>query len=616
MSELQGIDAEIYGYIADKPPQSFLLFAGAGSGKTRTLVNVLQEIKKNSKLIQNGKRVAVITFTNAACEEIKHRLQYDSIFSVSTIHSFAWEMIKPFSKNIRIWLEEKLQTDIIDLKDKRDRLRTHDSRANYDKKLSKLQKRLENLYSCTNFIYSPTEILTGTSALNHAEVISIFSDFLNNYALMQKILVNEFPIILIDECQDTQKELLKSLIQTQQSNPETFVLGLFGDLMQRIYSNGYAELVKELPSDWAKPRKRSNYRSPIRIVELINKIREIEEKDYFYEQKSESRSIGTVRLFLVNNNIVDRIKCEQTVREKMAEICEDSEWIDVKNVKTLVLEHAMAAKRLGFDQFYAPLAGNPSLRDSLLQKTGTGISFLLSQFLPLVDSIKNDNSFNLMRILEKNSSLMNKKDGEIDFQLLNIITKELSEKIKEAGSIYSLLKLVHEKKLLTLPNEIEFALSPTDNDEDSMEDEDLKIYTWKRALEADLNQLENYSLYMEGKLGFDTHQGVKGLEFLRVMAILADDEANGFLFKYEKLFGVEGLSRTDEDNIKSGKDNALSRACRLFYVICSRAKDSLAVVIYSKNPVLIKNELIGLKWFKEQEIFIFNENNNLFICKN
>lgn len=35
----------------------------------------------------------------------------------------------------------------------------------------------------------------------------------------------------------------------------------------------------------------------------------------------------------------------------------------------------------------------------------------------------------------------------------------------------------------------------------------------------------------------DTHQGVKGLEFPRVMVIMDDHEALGFPFKFDMLFG-------------------------------------------------------------------------------
>src|SRR5471030_464588 len=111
------IDGEIYGYLSEAPPKSFMLYAGAGSGKTKTLVSVLDTLRKNQGqvLSLSGKKVAVVTYTNAACEEIKERLKNDPIFQVSTIHSFSWELIKGFTFDIRSWLEKKLAKDIEEL---------------------------------------------------------------------------------------------------------------------------------------------------------------------------------------------------------------------------------------------------------------------------------------------------------------------------------------------------------------------------------------------------------------------------------------------------------------------------------------------------------------------
>ena len=44
---------------------------------------------------------------------------------------------------------------------------------------------------------------------------------------------------------------------------------------------------------------------------------------------------------------------------------------------------------------------------------------------------------------------------------------------------------------------------------------------------------------------FDTHQGVKGLEFPRVFVVIDDEAARGFMFSYEKLFGARAMTSTD-----------------------------------------------------------------------
>ena len=52
-------------------------------------------------LLLQGKNVAVITFTNAATDEIINRLNYSSVFHISTIHSFVWDVIKYYQTDIK-----------------------------------------------------------------------------------------------------------------------------------------------------------------------------------------------------------------------------------------------------------------------------------------------------------------------------------------------------------------------------------------------------------------------------------------------------------------------------------------------------------------------------------
>ncbi|OOF60120.1 UvrD-helicase domain-containing protein [Rodentibacter myodis] len=597
---MSNTDNEIFSYVTQDPPKSFLLFAGAGSGKTRTLVSVLEKIKNEYKtnLIKQSKQVKVITFTNAACDEIKHRLRYDSTFSVSTIHSFAWDFIKPFTKNIKDYLEEKINGDIIDLTVKISKAKSENSQENYKKDLRKKQDRLNNLQYIDRFIYSPIEILVGKGTLNHSEVISIFAKFLREYPLMKNILISQHPILFIDECQDTQKELLIALIETQKAHSEEFCLGLFGDLTQQIYSSGYPELVKNLPEDWKKPSKEYNYRCPTRIVDLINKIGHI--NNTFIPQTAKQTEEGLLRLFILKECSEKKLEKEQFIRERMSSISSDSDWINIEKVKTLVLEHSMAAKRGGFEDFFLPLSKNNIIKDNLLQNTGSHIQFLLQQFLPLIDSIQENKQFNLMRILEKYSPRMVEDKIENNFVSLKDDIKNFYPLVKDDSTLNDILSYVYDKEILEIPDDIKNGLN-FDKQEYEKDDKD---FLWNQALKSTLSQLKKYSLYAKGELGFDTHQGVKGLEFPRVMAILDDSDSNGFLFKYNKLIGVELLSDTDKKNITSGKDNVLTRTARLFYVICSRAQKSLAVVVYTSNPEDLKQKAINLEWFTENEIEI------------
>ncbi|MBL8304637.1 MAG: hypothetical protein JNM26_17945 [Ideonella sp.] len=114
-----------------------------------------------------------------------------------------------------------------------------------------------------------------------------------------------------------------------------------------------------------------------------------------------------------------------------------------------------------------------------------------------------------------------------------------------------------------------------------------------KFLGAPFSQVEPFAMYLAGKAHFDTHQGVKGLEFDRVMVIMDDEEARGFLFKYEDLFGG-----------KAAGDKTVETTRRLFYVTCSRAKRSLALVAYTSAPDRVRHFVVQEGWFAEDEIVV------------
>src|SRR6266853_1519199 len=91
-------------------------------------------------------------------------------------------------------------------------------------------------------------------------------------------------------------------------------------------------------------------------------------------------------------------------------------------------------------------------------------------------------------------------------------------------------------------------------------------------------------------------------EFPRVMVIIDDTEARGFSFSYEKLFGAKQKTKADLENEREGKETGIDRTRRLFYVTCSRAERSLAIVAYSENPQRVRDHVTSQVWFERGEI--------------
>jgi DNA helicase-2/ATP-dependent DNA helicase PcrA len=146
-----------------------------------------------------------------------------------------------------------------------------------------------------------------------------------------------------------------------------------------------------------------------------------------------------------------------------------------------------------------------------------------------------------------------------------------------------------------------------EEDERKDEEESSEVSAWGQALAAPFSELAKYDRYVRGLSQFDTHQGVKGLEFPRVMIVINDEEMRGFMFNYGKLLGTHEKSKTDRDNEAAGKETSIDRTRRLFYVTCSRAEESLAIVYYSDDPPRAREALLRLGWFASEEIELDDE---------
>lgn len=408
------VDREIESCFSASSPNNFFVFAGAGSGKTRSLINTLNFLDKEQgeKLLMKGKQIAVITYTNAACDEISRRLQYKSIFSVSTIHSFLWELIKNYQVDIKTWIMESVQKEIEELKQKQTKTSRGKAGEKRAETIKKKTERLAKIRSIQKFSYNPNGDNVGYDSLSHSEVIKMSTEFIATEPTMQDILTSKYPILLIDESQDTKKELIDALLIVCEKYGEKFIVELL--------------------------------RKAEEAVELLMKL-----------------------------------------------------WNDGKVPTCLeVLK---------------------SIRDTGLFKVGNRVDEVLADY---------------------------------------------------------------------------------------SQDENEKITALRTALSAPFYELERYALYVSDNTRFATHQGVKGLEFPRVMVILDDAQARGFLFSYEKLFGVKAQSDTDEKNAHDGKDTSITRTARLFYVACTRAKKSLAIVAYTENEEMVRDTALANGWFLENEIYI------------
>lgn len=621
------IDASIRECLRIGSGKSFITFAGAGSGKTYSLKEALDYLKKkcSGNFVRQGRQIAVVTFTNNAADEIKERIEQNAIFAVSTIHSFCWSAIAGFNEDIRKWYLETIPSDLAKVQDEERRGRAGKASDARKRTIIRLKEKMEWLAEPRSFIYDPNGVNSFQNALSHADVLKIFSIFLATKPMMAEVIVNKFPFIFIDESQDTDKDVVNAFFELQDTKSDKIVIGLFGDTMQRIFGGGELELGKTKPNGWITFNKEMNHRSVRRIVGLGNQIRSEDDKRKQFALNGAAE--GCVRYFLLPHGTANKDSVEAKIREDMAKITGDADWTNTQSKETaiLLLEHRMAGRRLGFDDLWDKLSKSDKVKDRIPEGKNTELNFFSDIVFPIAEASLNGKRAELMSILRESKSplleasvLEANKDDPLalartaEHAFRNVVSND-------NVSFRTVLEVLAEYKLLIIPTKLRSFIAVPEEakvvadanhtdatlEADAKETDDSEIDAWANALETSFFQIRNYKKYVDGTSVFRTHQGVKGNEFERVMVVMDDDEAGGFLFSYEQYFGVKALSIESQKKRDAREETGLDRTRRLFYVTSTRAKNSLAHVIYTSDVTKVKANLIERKFAHKNEIIEF-----------
>lgn len=229
------------------------LLAGAGSGKTTTLI----EAVRIRKLLNTNEKVALITFTKKAAIEMKERLLKSNthVEFVGTIHALCHKLIKS-ERDFKL-----LQNDLEVLK------------PIVKSVMGSSQIPLEfALQGSATSLEQKEMILAKYSAYKKEHDLLDFSDLILEATKLQSNLKEMFETIFIDEFQDTsplQMKFIKSL-----KFKKLFVVG---DEKQSIYKfrNADVQIFLDFKSQFPKTKQfqlRKNYRSQKRVVKLANQF--------------------------------------------------------------------------------------------------------------------------------------------------------------------------------------------------------------------------------------------------------------------------------------------------------------------------------------------------------
>lgn len=559
-AEADKVDAQIIETL--QAGRSFRVEAGAGSGKTYSLKRVIEWIQANkwTEYSRKKQNVVCITYTNAAVDVIAERLSKDSFILPSTIHSFAWGAIRQYQG----FLIDVVTKDPDFLPDEGDFSR-----------VTEVSYTLGNRYKENGIQY-----------LYHDDVLKLFCLLLDN-AKFRRILTDKYPLILIDEYQDSYKPIIDRFIDFFISKGKGLQFGFFGDAWQTIYQSKACGLIEHDNIEIIK--KGSNFRSAPRIVQLLNDIRpDLPQKsaiddfegevvvitceDYAGPRRTDRNfkdELPSEELRVRLNKIAEKIKHETTAEEKL---------------KVLMITHKVLATQQGYERLL------DILNDGLREKEDPFLLFFMDTVEPVYHALKTSNMQLLFDTLGIKRYPITQKSEKIKW-------KDLQEQLGEARKKKALdvFDVINQSKLIPIPPKLDGWYRLYRDAPETIYASDTTIQSF---LNLDYLQFTAAIDFLYPEALFSTEHGVKGEEYDNVIFVISKGW-NQYQFEtYAPMI-------TGQSAIPSGKQASFERNRNLFYVCCSRPKKRLFFFVSVPVDTVFKSFLIKL--VGERNIFTYSQ---------
>lgn len=628
---------------------SFSFDTGAGAGKTYSLIKAITyALDKNSKILKSNKqKILCITYTNVAAEELKQRIGYTELVEISTIHEFLNKIFMGYQadlidifyehlaneiqkeeeiiKNIKwrksyiigddstnfnkeklallnyisdiVTLDCCIKRDVIIDKIKNDLSYLKlipSNKKNFEKFVTKslniiIYKNIKLTRNIRRIKYQPSfnQDNLKYGYISHDSLINYSFKLIEKFEIYRQILGDSYPIILIDEYQDTHEEVIKILKLTQQyfeSYESKFLVGYFGDKNQAIYDDGVGDELDKIYEDKTNGtslvniKKSFNRRSSQNIISLANKVRndsieQVSIFDDFYGRE--------VEFFRGNFELIlSHVKDDWGISESNPLDC-------------LILKKEIIAEKYGFEELYNFY--NSSIdyfyydKDILfnLEKMNN-LSRILVDIIEKYIMLSQEKEFLISRVFD--AKIFNDLDLDILkpalLDCLNYYSK-IDKTITLQSYLDKLYRYTSESNYCNHIGKYLFPIDIKGNHIDSIEQ-------LKKTFENDLRPSKslddllripiktliswyNYLNNTRSAVNYHTFHGTKGKEFNNVIVVLEDSFNNKQLidlFKY--LNGKIELS----EEIKSLKN--------LLYVALTRAKNILSVVYSGTDTDFIR----------------------------
>lgn len=543
----------------------FRLEAGAGAGKTYSLEKALRRLidRRGRELLRQRQQVGCITFTNVAKDEIISRVHAHPSVRPETVHGFCWSILHDFQTTLRelvpslpSWAERLEEAGGIG-----------NRRVHYE----------------LGFPGVTDELVT----LRHEDVLTLMIQALA-LPKFRRVLTARYPVLLIDEYQDTDAAFVGALKTWFLDHGEGPLIGLFGDHWQKIYGEGCG-LVEHTNLEVID--KNANFRSVDAIVQVLNRMRPA-----LPQMVSDPDAPGEARVFHTNNwpglrrtgqggghwtGDTSPEAARAYLQHVKARLTTEGWDFAVEKTKILMLSHSALAREQGYASI-PPIYGQ--YNDPWLKKDDLHIKFLSDHLEPACAAFEAQHYGGMFECFGTSMPRIRRHQDKVAW------SDTMNELIalRQTGSIGDVIDFIAAQQHMRLPAAVvEREQKLAEVGAEPVEGESRRVTQLRKLRAVPYTELIALDKFIDGHTLFATKHGVKGAEFENVLVIVG------------RGWNVYNFAQTlewMEAGPPANKQEFFENNRNLFYVACSRPKVRLALLftqILSANAMEKITQLFG-----------------------
>jgi DNA helicase-2/ATP-dependent DNA helicase PcrA len=527
--------------------RSFRLEAGAGAGKTYSLVAALKRLiaERGPALVQAGQKVACITYTEVARNEIAQEIEDHPAILVDTIHGFSWAFLRQFQKALR-----DLVAEMDDRKEKVEEGGGVGTKpVDYD----------------LGFFGVDTDRIT----LSHDDIPEMMAKLLCKEKF-RRTLSQQFPVIFVDEYQDTHRQFMEAVTDNFLRPATGPLVGLFGDHWQTIYRSEYE--LAEYPIE--EIAKGSNFRSVPAVVDVLNKLRpELHQAVHDPEAKGEARFFHTNAYKGERTNDTHSKEdllpdLARSTREALMLRLKAEGW-DMSKTKVLMLTHNVLAAEQGYPTIAEVFKGRTDL---FTKKEDPVIKFFAEVVEPMCAAYGASRYGDMFRAFGSGPA-MTKHEDKADWRR----DLDALQKLRTEGTIGQVIDHLKATKRPSPPDRLlrrdEELRALNDN---PIPDDASALQRYSKLRNIPYREVIEVVKFIEKQTSFATQHSVKGAEFENVLVVLGGGWNH---YNWPQLLELVKTKALNSKNTKG-----FYRARNLFYVSISRPMTRLAVLATQTMP--------------------------------